>query len=91
MKAVGGSLQPFSSGSAGIVVEGEDKLDVIERFAAVERSGPVLGYENLIVARQHKRQRVACYRLERTLMGCSNPRYGGLDAPHQCRRVNKNK
>ena len=40
-------------------------------------------------ARQHKVAEVACYRLERTLMGCADPRplLRGVGAPHQCSRV----
>jgi len=38
-------------------------------------------------ARQHKVAEVACYRIERTLMGCADPLQRGVDAPHQCSRV----
>ena len=34
---------------------------------------------------------VACYRTERTLMGCADPLEGGSAHPHQCSRVNKNR
>ena len=40
-------------------------------------------------ARQHKVAEVACYRLERSLMGCADPTSKGVGAPHQCSRVNK--
>ena len=32
---------------------------------------------------------VACYRTERTLMGCADPLRRGIGAPHQCSRVNE--
>ena len=32
---------------------------------------------------------VACYRTERTLIGCANPPSKGIGAPHQCSRVNE--
>ena len=40
-------------------------------------------------ARQHKVAEVACYRLERTLMGCTDPFRRGVGAPHRCSRVSK--
>ena len=42
-------------------------------------------------ARQHKVAGVACYRLERTLMGCADPPSKRVGGPHQCSRVNKNR
>ena len=39
-------------------------------------------------ARQHKVAEVACYRVERTLMGCADPLRRGVGSPHQCPRVN---
>ena len=41
-------------------------------------------------ARQHKVVEAACYRIERTPMGCADPSSKGVGAPHQCSRVNKN-
>ena len=34
---------------------------------------------------------VACYRTERTLMGCTDPLRRGLGTPHQCSRVNEHR
>ena len=40
-------------------------------------------------ARQHKVAGVACYQLERTLVGCADPPSKRVGAPHQCSRVNQ--
>ena len=40
-------------------------------------------------ARQHKVAKVACYRIERTLMGSTDLPSKGVSAPHQCSRVHK--
>ena len=90
-----------SSGSGGDAMggrrEGRCNIDVrpgltkaqfIEEYVCSD-TPPYDESSECATARQHKVAEVACYPLERTLMGCADPPSKGLGAPHQCSRVNK--